>query len=118
MTDREENDLSTVEKEHRGGASAARPEPGSDFHRFARLVLLMRAAQRDYFRTRSGTALDQSKDLERRVDIALGWLLDRERPSSLFPGLSEPEDGDDVKPGAYGPVGFTGRKIPLRRRRQ
>lgn len=41
----------------------------------AELVQEMRNAQRDYFRTRSGSALDNSKRLEKRVDEALGEVL-------------------------------------------
>jgi hypothetical protein len=38
---------------------------------FCKLVDGMRHAQKEYFRTRSSTALDESKRLERRVDEAL-----------------------------------------------
>lgn len=46
---------------------------------FRRLVAEMRAAQREYFRTRSATALEQSKSLEKRVDAALREASDRPR---------------------------------------
>lgn len=38
---------------------------------FAALVARMRAKQREYFKTRDGTVLRESKDLERRVDAAI-----------------------------------------------
>jgi hypothetical protein len=38
---------------------------------FTKLVADMRHAQKEYFRTRSTAALEQSKRLERRVDEAL-----------------------------------------------
>lgn len=47
----------------------------------AELVQEMRNAQREYFRTRSGSALDRSKKLEKQVDEALGAVL---RQPGLF----------------------------------
>ena len=47
----------------------------------AELVQEMRNAQREYFRTRSGPALDRSKRLEKQVDEALGEVL---RQPGLF----------------------------------
>lgn len=38
---------------------------------FARLVSEMRTAQKEYFRTRSRSALDACKQLEKQVDAAL-----------------------------------------------
>lgn len=56
---------------------------------FARLVADMREAQREYFRTRSSTALDRSKRLERQVDQA---IKDHADGPSLF-DRSESTDG-------------------------
>lgn len=42
-----------------------------DFQAFRDLVAEMRRAQREYFRTRSSTALEKSKQLEKRVDDAI-----------------------------------------------
>ena len=47
----------------------------------ASLVQEMRNAQREYFRTRSGPALEKSKRLEKQVDDALGAVL---RQPGLF----------------------------------
>jgi len=41
----------------------------------ADLVAEMRHAQRDYFRTKSGAALDRARTLERRVDRAITEVL-------------------------------------------
>ena len=41
------------------------------FEEFRTLIAALRHAQKEYFRTRSSTALDKSKALERRVDKAL-----------------------------------------------
>lgn len=46
---------------------------------FAALVQKMRNSQREYFRTKSGTALEESKRLEREVDKALQKLKDKQR---------------------------------------
>lgn len=43
----------------------------------AKLVADMRNAQKEYFRTRSGPALEKSKQLEKRVDTAVKELLDQ-----------------------------------------
>lgn len=43
---------------------------------FVALVAAMRTAQREYFRTRSTTALDHSKRLEKQVDDAIRKALD------------------------------------------
>ena len=45
---------------------------------FAALVQEMRNAQREYFRTRSPTALEAAKRLEKRVDQALKEIADRQ----------------------------------------
>jgi hypothetical protein len=50
----------------------------------ARLVNEMRTAQKEYFRTRSGSALENSKRLERKVDEAVGEVLRPERQGSMF----------------------------------
>ncbi len=47
----------------------------------ARLVAEMRSAQKEYFRTKSPTALDRSKQLERAVDQACKQILSQ---PSLF----------------------------------
>lgn len=52
----------------------------------ARLVAEMRAAQREYFRTRSDTAKRTAMHLEGKVDRALRDVL--EQPS-LLPGLAD-----------------------------
>jgi spermidine synthase len=44
----------------------------------AELVQQMRNAQKEYFRTRSGSALDNAKRLEKRVDEALGTVLSQQ----------------------------------------
>jgi hypothetical protein len=41
------------------------------YNQFRELVRDMRAAQREYFRTRSHFALQRSKELERQVDAEL-----------------------------------------------
>jgi hypothetical protein len=45
-----------------------------DLKQFAELVAIMRHAQKEYFRTRSGDALGESKRLERKVDLALAEI--------------------------------------------
>lgn len=45
---------------------------------FVAMVGAMRSAQREYFKTRSKSALQRSKDLERRVDRAVKSLSDEE----------------------------------------
>ncbi len=55
---------------------------------FFNLVKEMRAAQKEYFSTRTHSALVKSKDLERRVDneLARGDLyLKQQQQPSLFP---------------------------------
>lgn len=44
----------------------------------AKLVREMRKKQKEYFRYRHATVLQESKDLERRVDIAVEEVLDRQ----------------------------------------
>jgi hypothetical protein len=56
-----------------------------------RLVAEMRAAQREFFRTKSASNLRASKALEKRVDLALADHFDRP-PACLFP--EEHADGD------------------------
>ena len=46
---------------------------------FARLVSEMRHAQSNYFRTRSTSALEESKRLERKVDEAYQAILDGQK---------------------------------------
>jgi hypothetical protein len=52
---------------------------------FFNLVKEMRAAQKEYFRTRAHSALVKSKDLERRVDNELArgdqYLKQQQQPS-------------------------------------
>lgn len=89
-----------------------RPEPGSDYERFARLVRLLRTVQAEYFRTRHPALLKQSKEIEARVDVALVWLLGPlpGQAAAKLPGI-----GDDEPEGAYSgrrPV----RSRPIRRR--
>ena len=52
---------------------------------FFNLVKKMRAAQKEYFRTRAHSALVKSKDLERRVDNELArgdqYLKQQQQPS-------------------------------------
>lgn len=50
----------------------------SDLCEFADLVQRMRNAQVEYFRTRSNDALSESKRLERRVDLELKALADKQ----------------------------------------
>ena len=45
----------------------------------ASLVCQMRAAQREYFRTRSADALEDSRRLEKAVDAALQELYEQPR---------------------------------------
>lgn len=45
----------------------------------ARLVMEMRHAQKEYFRTKSKTALGESKRLEEKVDRACFEVLDGQR---------------------------------------
>ena len=51
-------------------------------HKLAELAAKMRHAQKEYFRTRSSTALNESKRLEKQFDAALeAYLLDQRQPS-------------------------------------
>lgn len=45
----------------------------------ANLVAKMRHAQKEYFRTRSTSALEESKRLERKVDDACQAILDGQK---------------------------------------
>lgn len=49
----------------------------------AKLVAKMRHAQKEYFRTRSTSALEESKRLERQVDEACQAILDGQK--QMFP---------------------------------
>lgn len=51
---------------------------------FARLVVQMRIAQRDYFRNRGEDRMRKSMDLEARVDEAARAIICQERQPSLF----------------------------------
>jgi hypothetical protein len=51
---------------------------------FARLVSEMRHGQKEYFRTRSTSALEDSKRLEKKVDEACKAILDGQ--GTLFQG--------------------------------
>lgn len=55
---------------------------------FIDLVCLMRSAQKKYFRTRSYADLDESKDLERKVDQALRDFSNPKDQLSLFPSAA------------------------------
>lgn len=55
-----------------------------DVQALAKLVSEMRAAQREFFRTKSNSALEESKRLERAVDKAIGDVLRPERQGSMF----------------------------------
>lgn len=56
-----------------------------ELHDFAALVGRMRAKQAEYFRTRDRIALQESKDLERRVDAAVNEILGKaDRQPELF----------------------------------
>jgi hypothetical protein len=48
----------------------------------AKMVAEMRLAQRTYFRVRTPEALEHSKELERRVDLAVKAILEKQQ--SLF----------------------------------
>ena len=50
---------------------------------FARMVVNMRVAQKEYFRHRDGTSLDLAKHLEKQVDEAIKDILN---PRPLFKG--------------------------------
>jgi hypothetical protein len=54
----------------------------------ARLAREMREAQRIYFRSRTPEALERSKSLERRLDVAVKEILDPPPP-----GLFDREEG-------------------------
>lgn len=62
------------------------PEIDVTFDEFRSLVADMRAAQKEYFRTRSSESLSQSKRLESEVDKAL-LRLQRGEGRTLFDGL-------------------------------
>lgn len=62
-----------------------------DFMSFRELVAQMRTAQKEFFRTKSRTALDESKRLENAVDRALS-----ENQMSLF---DQPREGSHDKGG-------------------
>lgn len=54
------------------------PKPsGTEPHiiRFAKLVRQMRAAQSRYFQQRNTAALNEARDLERRVDQAIAYIF-------------------------------------------
>lgn len=46
---------------------------------FIALVLEMRAAQKEYFKTRSKDVLNRSKELERKVDAELQNINDKQQ---------------------------------------
>ncbi len=54
----------------------------------AALVSRMRAKQKEYFKKRTPTILQESKDLERRVDDALDEIAGKKTPG-LFDGKGE-----------------------------
>ena len=59
------------------------PPEETEVVRLAKLVALMRGAQKSFFESRHATVLTQSKDLERRVDKAVKWVL-AHRQGELF----------------------------------
>lgn len=73
---------------------AERPPPESDIVRLAKLVKLCRDAQNRVLRggDRSPSAVGAARDLERRVDIAVTWVL-KPRTGRSFP--------DGPAPGPY-----------------
>lgn len=56
--------------------------------KLAKLVQEMRAAQKQYFRLRSTDALEQSKRLERIVDISVKDVLENQQ-MQLFSGSED-----------------------------
>ena len=62
---------------------ADQPPEETEVVRLAKLVALMRSAQRQYFETRNPTVLKHSKNLEGRVDKACRWVL-AHRQGELF----------------------------------
>ena len=60
---------------------------------FEILVADMRNAQKDFFRTRSGGALQRSKQLEKQVDEHIKKVQKEE--DDLFALIEEQFDGDD-----------------------
>ena len=73
---------------------ADQPPEETEVVRLAKLVALMRSAQRQYFETRNPTVLKHSKNLESRVDKACRWVL-AHRQGELFTPAPEavPEVG-------------------------
>ena len=59
---------------------ADQPPEETEVVRLAKLVALMRGAQKSFFESRNATVLKQSKDLERRVDKAVAWVLTHRQP--------------------------------------
>ena len=51
---------------------------------FRKLVAEMRHAQKEFFRTKSGAALDQAKIIEKRVDKALSDGEQDQKQKKLF----------------------------------
>lgn len=64
----------------------------------ARLVREMRGHQKDYFKTRSWSSLELSKDRERAVDAAVSEILD----PSLFPKERVAGRPEKMPPGSGG----------------
>ncbi|MCD4738333.1 MAG: hypothetical protein K8R89_03625 [Anaerolineae bacterium] len=63
-------------------------------HRFVELVRTMRVAQKDYFATRTRTALSEAKRLEKKVDARLLQFIHRQQAEQHALFLWE-EKGDD-----------------------
>lgn len=61
---------------------------------FEILVMDMRKAQKDYFRTRSQNALRFAKELEKQVDEHIKKA--RKAEDDLFDLIEEQFDGDDI----------------------
>ena len=68
------------------------PPEETEVVRLAKLVALMRGAQKSFFESRNATVLKQSKDLERRVDKAVKWVL-AHRQGELFAPDPTPDLG-------------------------
>ncbi|MFO0961264.1 MAG: hypothetical protein U0800_28115 [Isosphaeraceae bacterium] len=75
---------------------AKKADPAEVLTRFAKLVKLLRANQREFFKgDKSSTRVNQCKDLERRVDKAVDWVLDpARRQGQLFPNRPKGLDND------------------------
>jgi hypothetical protein len=65
---------------------ATPPVEPNELVRLAKLVKLMRTAQKRFFDgDRSRAALSQARDLERRVDKAVVWVIEHRQGQRKFP---------------------------------